>query len=427
MECKWNERWLVPPLSDDVVDDLLVHLLQCLQTIGGVQYDSENNEFFMPPKIIRECEHIQAMSQVAWECVPSLNTEQLIHYLTDDPVLQAECHTLYPVMLAALSYPQHIRFPEVLGDGNCFYRSYSVLMFGNQLWHKLMRLHCAIEVMVNVHTYISGTPSLLLWGSNKACWQQRAREATQYITEALKNGCLVHSGQAAPLANVLGRCINVHCPIKHDEYQLQGKCFKPCFWADQGVGRDALHATYINTSLSREVNHFVPIAVASRFQIPGNVVSQAFDCIPARVIYRDLTNTLPSTIMSDMTSDESHHSNDAHTTNTCERQHIQHNDVHVKNGILEDDVRDMLQDAKTFLAAGNTLVSWLSIYVAMGYKARGVPAEPFRKTWEEHVMPKLEDNHNTKHTGTCYSSSTHDVSHYEPTPPPFCFSSNNIM
>ena len=73
------------------------------------------------------------------------------HYINRQThTVDYEAANIYP-----LDAPSNLITVRVLGDGNCLFRSFSVLMFGNETHHIEMRAWASVELICNIEYYLN--------------------------------------------------------------------------------------------------------------------------------------------------------------------------------------------------------------------------------------------------------------------------------
>ena len=72
------------------------------------------------------------------------------HYSEETHNIDNEAREIYPV-----DAPSNLIPVTVIGDGNCLFRSFSVLIFGNESHHIELRARASVELICNIEYYIN--------------------------------------------------------------------------------------------------------------------------------------------------------------------------------------------------------------------------------------------------------------------------------
>ena len=179
----------------------------------------------------------------------------------------------------------------IVGDGNCLYRAVSRKMTGSELYHKVLRLEAALELIIFREKY---DPS----SKNKLPFVSVSRIITsnvdKLIQDAVKLGSYSELAHMYAISSSLSRPIRSYYPPQLHPELTSEPFTRTVVGRDVKLSNTVLCIMWTSTRVNSNVNRFTPnhfVPIVNKFKMPVSTPIVVED-IPGQ--YDDLSNELGS-------------------------------------------------------------------------------------------------------------------------------------
>ena len=179
----------------------------------------------------------------------------------------------------------------IVGDGNCLYRAVSRKMTGSELYHKVLRLEAALELIIFREKYDPSSKNKLPFVSDSRIITSNV---DKLIQDAVKLGSYSELAHMYAISSSLSRPIRSYYPPQLHPELTSEPFTRTVVGRDVKLSNTVLCIMWTSTRVNSNVNRFTPnhfVPIVNKFKMPVSTPIVVED-IPGQ--YDDLSNELGS-------------------------------------------------------------------------------------------------------------------------------------